>query len=326
MEKVSIIVPCYNGEKFIDRCIESIYKQSYPSIELIVVDDGSIDRSKEKIFAWKMPFLKRGFELKYLYQKNQGPGSAVNAGLKLVSGDFISLLDADDEYLSGAIDERVSYLQEHGDVDVVRSNGWIVRENNRFLFINSQEEKNIEDVFLALLRGETNNWAGSFMVRSKALFQFYPEKEIFQSKYGQNLQFLLPLLYKKKCGYIDRPHMNYIQLDNSLCRINDRNIAEKKSIENANGYREIRMHMVGEIVLESSEQQYYLNMIECGYWKSIMNIASLNYNKPLMKNAYENKCKYEKPTMEDKIFYYQLINPYHAIWLRLIRKIVLLLK
>ena len=140
MEKVSIIVPCYNGEQFIDRCIESVYQQSYPVIELIVVDDGSTDNSKERINAWYSLFDEKGFELKYFYQKNSGAGSAVNMGLKHVSGEFISLLDADDEYLPRAVEERVCYLEENGDVDVVRSNGWIVREHSRFLFITESAE------------------------------------------------------------------------------------------------------------------------------------------------------------------------------------------
>ncbi len=52
------------------------------------------------------------------------------------------------------------------------------------------------------------------------LFKFYPEREIYQSKYGQNLQLLLPLLYNKKCGFIDKPHMNYNQQENSLTKTN----------------------------------------------------------------------------------------------------------
>lgn len=325
MEKVSIIVPCYNGEQFIDRCIDSVYQQSYPAIELIVVDDGSTDNSRERINAWNSLFLEKGYELKYFYQKNSGAGSAVNAGLKHVSGEYISLLDADDEYLPRSVEERVRYLQENEDVDVVRSNGWIIREHNKFLFITEKAEKEREDVFLALLRGETNNWAGSFMVRSKSMFQFYPDREIYQSRYGQNLQFLLPLIYGKKCGFIDKPHMNYIQIGNSLCRTDIEQDLQKKSLENAAGYRDIRIHMIESIVEDSAEKTYYLSMIEGGYWKSIMSIAAMNSDKILMKQAYTNKLKYEKASIDDKIMYYGLISPYKSFVYRVIRKIRFLL-
>lgn len=325
MDKVSIIVPCYNGEKFIDRCIGSVYRQSYPAVELIIVDDGSTDNSKERVFAWNSLFLEKGYELKYFYQENGGAGSAVNAGLKLVSGEFISLLDADDEYLPGAVEERVRYLQENEDIDVVRTNGWIVRDHNKFLFINEEAEKERKDIFLALLRGETNNWAGSFMVRSKAIFQFYPEREIYQSRYGQNLQFLLPLIYGKKCGFIDKPHMNYIQIGNSLCRTDDEQDLEKKSLENAAGYRDIRIYMVKMIIDDVTEKTFYLNMIEGGYWRSIMNIAALNNNGMLMKRAYLNKLNYEKPSIDDKIMYYKFMSPYKFFLYRILRKLRFLL-
>ena len=325
MEKVSIIVPCYNGEKYIDRCIESVYRQSYSKIELIVVDDGSTDGSRERIIAWNRSFMEKGFELKYVYQKNGGSGSAVNAGLKLVTGDYISLLDADDEYLPGAVEERAQYLHENEDVDVVRSNGWIIREDNQFLFVTEDAEKRLEDVFLALLRGETNNWAGSFMVRSKPLFQFYPEREIYQSRYGQNLQFLLPLTYKRKCGFIDKPHMNYIQIGNSLCRTDDEYDFGKKSLENAAGYRDIRIHMIEAIVEDCTEKLFYLSKIEGGYWKSVMRIAVMNGDGTLMKQAYINKLRYEKASIDDMIMYYGVISPYKSFVYRVIRKIRCLL-
>ena len=64
---ISVIVPCYNGERFIDQSIESVYLQDYTPIELIVVDDGSTDRSAERIQAWKERFAQKGDTLKYLY-------------------------------------------------------------------------------------------------------------------------------------------------------------------------------------------------------------------------------------------------------------------
>jgi len=326
MEKVSIIVPCYNGEEFIDRAIASIYEQSYPFVELIVVDDGSTDNSKEKIVAWSSRFTEKGYELKYFYKENGGLGSAINAGLKLVTGDYISLLDADDEYLPGCVEERVNYLKDNSDVDVVRTNGWIVKTDSQRLFVESEAEKKIKDVFLALLRGETNNWAGSYLVRSKPLFEFYPDREIYQSRYGQNLQFLLPLIYRKKCGFIDKPHMNYIQIGNSLCRTDDARESEKKDLDNAAGYRDIRIYMVNLIISDESEKAYYLNKIDGGYWRSILKLASMNRNTELMNEAYSNLKKHEKLSIEDNVLYYQLTAPKKALPYKVLRKLSFIFK
>lgn len=236
-KKVSIIIPCFNGERFIDRCLHSIEIQNYPHIEVVVVNDGSIDQSESKILEWKEVLENKKISLIYIKQKNQGIGSAINTGLKYISGEYLLLLDIDDEYLQGALLERVQFLESHREMDVVRSNGWYVRKNGKSLFIYDECEKNIQDVFTALLEGKTNNWAGSYMVRVSSLFKFYPEREIYQSKYGQNLQLLLPLLYNKKCGFIDKPHMNYNQQENSLTKTNVEKSKKKKSLDNANGFQ-----------------------------------------------------------------------------------------
>ena len=120
---VSIIVPCFNGERFVDRCLHSIEIQNYPYIEIVVVNDGSTDQSENKILEWKKVLKNKGIQLIYIKQKNQGLGSAINTGLKYVSGSYLSLLDIDDEYLQNALAERVEFLERHEDIDVVRSNG-----------------------------------------------------------------------------------------------------------------------------------------------------------------------------------------------------------
>ena len=171
---VSIIIPCYNGEKFIDNSIESVYIQDYSPIELIVVDDESTDGSAERIQAWQSKFAEKGNNLKYVYQKNRGPGGAIDTGLKYVTGTYLTLLDADDVYLPGAIRKKVEFLDTHSDYVGVRNNGWRVSGANRHLFITDPEEKKLTDLFTALSFGKTNNWAGTYMVRTDVLFDAYP--------------------------------------------------------------------------------------------------------------------------------------------------------
>ncbi len=321
MDKVvSIIVPCFNGEKFVDRCLRSIEIQEYSAIEIVVVNDGSTDQSEEKILSWKKKFEKQKRRLLYVKQENQGAGSAINQGLKYVSGAYLSLLDVDDEYLLGAISERVEYLENHRDISVVRSNGWIVNTKSKYPFVCEKVEKEKEDIFLPLLRGETNNWAGSYMVRTSALFQFYPDREIYKSRYGQNLQILLPLVYKSKCGFIDKPHMNYIRQEYSLTQTANSRDVFKKDIENAKGFRDIRIHMVNTIV-KDSEKELLIKKIEGAYWRNIMTISLNNKNSSELENAYKKLQEYENATLDDKINYYSMISKTRFYLLRIIRKI-----
>ena len=74
---VSIIIPCFNGSEYIDRCIKSILEQNYNDIEIIIINDGSTDDSEEKIWSYKGDIEKRGYTFKYMLQENQGAAAAL---------------------------------------------------------------------------------------------------------------------------------------------------------------------------------------------------------------------------------------------------------
>lgn len=92
MPKVSIIVPVYNAEKYLDRCISAIRAQTYSDIELILVNDGSRDRSEEICRKYEA----QDNRIKYVKQENKGAGAARNTGIKTATGDYIMFCDADD--------------------------------------------------------------------------------------------------------------------------------------------------------------------------------------------------------------------------------------
>ncbi|NQT91768.1 MAG: glycosyltransferase family 2 protein [Lentisphaerae bacterium] len=107
-ELVSVIVPVYNGEAYLELALRSIQTQDYRPIEIIVVDDGSTDRSAD---------VARSFEgVQYLHQPNAGPSAARNAGLAVARGEFMAFLDADDEWLQGKLEIQISYHRDHPDV------------------------------------------------------------------------------------------------------------------------------------------------------------------------------------------------------------------
>lgn len=105
---VSVIVPVYNAEAYLESALRSIRTQDYRPIEIIVVDDGSTDRSAD---------IARSYEdVQYLHQPNAGPSAARNAGLAVAKGEFVAFLDADDEWLPRKLAIQVSYHRDHPDV------------------------------------------------------------------------------------------------------------------------------------------------------------------------------------------------------------------
>ena len=115
MPKLSIIVPVYNVEKYIDKCIESLVNQTLQEIEIIIVNDGSQDRSEEKIenFVKKYPT-----KIKYLEKKNGGLSSARNLGLNYATGEYIAFLDSDD-YVEKIMYEEMYKLAKKENSDMV---------------------------------------------------------------------------------------------------------------------------------------------------------------------------------------------------------------
>ena len=97
--KVSIIVPIFNAEKYLQSCIDSIAKQSHDNLEIILVDDGSTDKSGKIADE----YAKKDKRIKVIHQKNQGQSAARNAGLKKATGDYIGFTDADDELKSSFV-------------------------------------------------------------------------------------------------------------------------------------------------------------------------------------------------------------------------------
>ena len=116
--KVSVIIPTYNRAKFITEAIESVLSQNYPNMEVIVVDDGSTDNTKEVL----EPFHDR---IIYLYQQNSGPASARNLGLKNAKGELIAFNDSDDLWLPGSLSEKVEFLKNHLEVSMVFTDCYI---------------------------------------------------------------------------------------------------------------------------------------------------------------------------------------------------------
>jgi glycosyltransferase involved in cell wall biosynthesis len=105
--KVSVLIPCYNAEKYIGETLESVLRQTWPKIEIVVVDDGSTDKSANIVLSFRRQSLK------LIKQANRGQTAALNACLPHASGDFVQYLDADDLIEPDKIERQVTRLIRH---------------------------------------------------------------------------------------------------------------------------------------------------------------------------------------------------------------------
>ncbi|PBQ32560.1 hypothetical protein CNR22_12525 [Sphingobacteriaceae bacterium] len=127
--KVSIIIPCYNASSFIVDTLKSIQEQSYSNYEIIVVDDGSTDASKELVNEFKAE------NLTYLFQKNKGVSAARNKGCAVASGDYYLFVDADDVLDKDFIKQRVEELDKNKEILFACSAASLINEKGEELGI-----------------------------------------------------------------------------------------------------------------------------------------------------------------------------------------------
>lgn len=108
MPKVSVIIPTHNRAKYMEKAIKSVLNQTYKNYEIIVVDDGSTDKT-EKIAKKYVKKHKR--KVRYIYQKNKGPSAARNTGIGNAKGKYIAFLDSDDEFLPKKLKKQMSFVK-----------------------------------------------------------------------------------------------------------------------------------------------------------------------------------------------------------------------
>ena len=106
---ISVIIPIYKVEQYLDECVESIIKQTYKNLEIILVDDGSPDGCPQMCDEW----ARKDERIRVVHKKNGGLSSARNAGLDVATGEYVSFVDSDDFIATDAL--RSLYERFHGD-------------------------------------------------------------------------------------------------------------------------------------------------------------------------------------------------------------------
>ena len=170
MKNVSVIIPTYNEEKVIGDCLESLKKQSYKDLEIIVVDDGSKDSSKFKTQNAKLQFKIQ--KLKLLEQNHKGPGEARNLGAKKASGEILVFVDADMTFDKDFIKNLVKPIIDGKTIGTFSKEEFVLNKDNvwskcwninKGLPIDRMHPKNYPDtqkVFRAILKKEFDKSGG----------------------------------------------------------------------------------------------------------------------------------------------------------------------
>lgn len=293
---VSIITPCYNMEKKIIKYLDSILNQTYKNIELILVDDGSTDRTSEIIAEYKERFIDRGISVHYIFKENGGAASAVRKGLDYVNGKYIMWPDADDILMPEAVKKNVAFLECNPQYAFVRTNAYVIDENNfedRSRLIVKHKNIKRHRIYNECIRFMTYYCPGCYMVRWSDFLEANPDKYIFPTKFGQNIQMLLPIAYKYECGYIDEPLYGYIIYNDSHSRLGGKRTYERKMNYSYN-IEEILLNTMKHIGVSNSKD-----------YKKVQDDFCIRR----MKTAYDNGNKSDKAKEYRALSFKKKFNP-----------------
>lgn len=143
--RVSVIVPVYNAEQYLEKCVSSIVEQTHRNLEIILIDDGSVDRSAELCGAW----AERDARIQVIHQKNAGPAAARNAGLDRVTGEFISFIDSDDWIDVHFYEKMLAAMNDNPDATIVQC---AIKVQNGGILFESDETITKEGIMPAFVR------------------------------------------------------------------------------------------------------------------------------------------------------------------------------
>lgn len=210
--KVSVIVATYNRLNFLPEAIDSLFRQFYKNIEILIVDDGSWDSTKQYC-KYIIDKYGKFYDIKYFYQKNKGVGSARNVGFKNATGDLITIFDHDDYMLEDGIIDRVIYFINNPQADVVyakrdtllnsgyeriRQKRYEPYHDDGFIDLKTKEEQ-----FNYLISKQVTFGANTMMYRKKILETtgfFYEDKKFMGLEHNV---FLLMVFRNYFCYFVD---------------------------------------------------------------------------------------------------------------------------
>ncbi|MGB3536465.1 MAG: glycosyltransferase [Microcoleaceae cyanobacterium] len=162
--QVSVVIPVYNGDRYIVQAVESILNQTYSASEIIIIDDGSTDNTYEVL----QPYQSR---IHYVYQENLGVSVARNHGIELSQGEFVAFLDADDVFLPDKLAVQLAVFAAHPNLDIVQS-GWRRVNQNGETLIDVKPWEQIPQLNLeSWLRWKPFGTMGTLMFRRNSLQQ-----------------------------------------------------------------------------------------------------------------------------------------------------------
>lgn len=268
MPKVSVIVPIYNVEKYLEKCINSLLSQTLEDIQIILVNDGSKDNSGNIAKEYEKNNKDRVI---YVEKENGGLSDARNYGLKYATGDFVAFLDSDDyieknayeEMYNKAIEENADYVE----CDFIWEFPNKIRVDKQYPYKNKKE-------MLSFVRVV----AWNKLIKSQLITD--NNLEFPKGLRYEDVEFTYKLIpFVNKFAYVDKPFIHYVQREGSIANVQNERTAEIFTV----------LDNVIEFYKKNNIYEEYRNELE------------YNYARYLLCSSLKRMCKIKDKTIREKL-------------------------
>ena len=234
---LTVIVPCYNVEKYADKCISSIVEQSYLNLEILLIDDGSTDETGKLCDAWQM----KDQRIRVIHKQNEGLAYARKTGIENANADYVAFVDSDDWIDKDMYSDLMSALLSTNS-DIADSDFCIVYDDGRIVYRDREydaQTTTMEHSEGAISILKDKNWRTSFGIKifRKKLFEHIVFPKGLQ--YGEDLIVFYLFHHASKTVFINKPYYFYQQRSGSISKKDDIRRKIKNGYDWCNTYYDI---------------------------------------------------------------------------------------
>ena len=300
---VSIVTPCYNGAKSVKTFLDSVLHQTYDNIEIFFINDGSTDKTEDICKEYAERFKERGYDFYYIKQENAGQAAAINKGLKLFKGKYLTWPDSDDYLCPEYVEHKVNFLESHPEYNMVISPITHVHESDlsKGFFTEIRTRSKNDNLFTDFIQGRNSYYPpGGYMITAEGFLKAYPNRQILESKEGQNIQMLLPMAYMHKYGHLDEVLYHYIIYSNSHAH-KERQFQE--ALDRSDSIMGLMQKVMAEIDMPKNEREQYEKMLEHERWRRHFYFSIQYKNRKYMNEVYKKHRKTGSVLLKDCILH-----------------------
>ena len=281
MPTVSVIIHTFNNEKFIAETVKSVLRQTYNDYEIIVVDDGSEDGTRNAL----LPYMQ---DIRYHYKENGGIASAKNAGISLCNAEFVAFLDHDDLWVPDKLKIQMEHFNNNPQVGLVYAKYTSFRDGKE---LRTKPEKGYSGWIFKELLSKSFIQTSTVMVKRECLDAVGPYDESFTL--GDEYDMFLRVAKRFQCGFVDKELTRY--------RVHDRNASKDDLLFDKENLRVFKKVYNGYTDLDEKEKKILrkrIAMYSIKVAKGLYSQGQLEESKKYQKDALKYLPFYKRFTAD----------------------------